>query len=74
MFFSGFVELLLDRTSAREKSSKELKYDLIRVISDHPSAGQFISDHLLQRMKQYVREGAFYVESQPEVAFEGGDD
>lgn len=70
----GFIELLLDRTSAREKSSKELKYDLIRVITDHPAAGQFISDHLLQRMKQYVKEGAFYVESQPEVAFEGGDD
>jgi hypothetical protein len=65
---------LLDRSSAREKSSKEMKYDLIRAISEHPFVGQFISDHLSQRMKQYVREGAFYVEAQPEVAFEGGDD
>jgi hypothetical protein len=51
-----------------------MKYDLIRAISEHPFVGQFISDHLSQRMKQYVREGAFYVEAQPEVAFEGGDD
>jgi len=72
--FAGFIELLLNRDSAREKEPKELKYELIRNISSHPLTEKLVSENLRTRMKNYVREGPFYVEVQPEVAFEGADD
>ena len=65
---------MLNRDSAREKVPKELKYDLIRLISVHPLVGQFVGENLQLRLKTYVREGPFYVEAQPEVAFGGGED
>ena len=76
MFFhiSGFIEILLDRSSAHEKGPKELKFELIRNISDHPEAERLIPENLMVRIRNYVREGPFYVEVQPQVAFEGGND
>jgi hypothetical protein len=51
-----------------------LKYDLIRIISDHSEAASLIPENLMIRIRTYVREGPFYVEVQPEVAFEGGNE
>jgi Proteasome non-ATPase 26S subunit len=64
---------LLNRNSARQKETKELKFRLIRNIADNPDAGAVIPDNLKLRMEGYLREGPFYVEVQPDVAFEGAD-
>ena len=63
----------MNRSSARHKETKELKYELLRNISSHPDAASLIPENLRNRMKNYIREGPFFVEVQPQVAFEGAD-
>ena len=62
-----------------KRSSRESAFKLIcsfknRNISSHPLNEKLVSENLRNRIKNYVREGPFYIDVQPEVAFEGADD
>jgi hypothetical protein len=67
----GFFETILNRDSTRTKKTLELKFDLILSISRHPDVRRVLSDTMMSRITKYVEEGAFYVEVQPRVTYEG---
>lgn len=65
----GLVEFLLDRNAERIKECKEIKYEIIKQLSEST-----VFDHtILTRLKAYVKEGPFYVRAITEVAIEGND-
>lgn len=67
----GFMEYLFDRDAANDKTAKELKYEIIKNASEVKDALVIFGTPILIRLKQYVKEGPFYVKAQAEVATEG---
>lgn len=57
----------MNRSLGHEKESKHAKYNIISCLS---KSAVFDTATLL-KLKTYVREGPFYVESMTEVAIEG---
>jgi 26S proteasome non-ATPase regulatory subunit 5 len=66
----GFVEFLLDRRTETEKEGKELKYYIIRCLSESSFTERIFGSSLLLKFKDYVNEGPFYVKVETVVAFE----
>lgn len=67
--FPGLIEFLLDRNIEHIKESKEIKYEIVKILSN-----SIVFDHLtLNRLQQFVKEGPFYVETVTEVAIEGNE-
>ncbi|XP_072015580.1 26S proteasome non-ATPase regulatory subunit 5-like [Amphiura filiformis] len=66
----GFHEYLLDRSTETDKEEKEAKFDVIKALAEAPTSGEIFGRPFLLRLKEFVREGAFYVKVQSEVAFE----
>lgn len=67
----GFIEEILNRDATRGKETLELKYELILRMSRHPEVHALLSENLLTRLNKYVESGAFFVELQPRVTYEG---
>ena len=67
----GFHEYLLDRSTETKKEGKESKYEVIKELAEAPTSGEVFGRPFLLRLKEYVRDGAFYVKVQSEVALEG---
>lgn len=60
---------MLDRNAETTKESKELKYEIVKLLSRSS-----VFDHTtLLRLKAYVKEGPFYVQAITEVAIEGNE-
>ena len=57
----GFVEYLLDRKTEGDKKGKEMKYDIIRTMAESPYCEETMEGPVYLKLKQYVREGPFYV-------------
>ena len=55
----------------RVKSGKESKYAIISVLANSGDILTLAPQETLVQMKQFVKDGAFFVEAQPEVAYEG---
>ncbi|CAH0407424.1 unnamed protein product [Chilo suppressalis] len=66
---AGFIEYLLDRSIDHTKESKELKYDIIRRLSNSAA----FDANIITRLQTYVEKGPFYSEDTLEVAMEDGD-
>ncbi|XP_030028072.2 26S proteasome non-ATPase regulatory subunit 5 [Manduca sexta] len=66
---AGFIEYLLDRSVDYTKESKEVKYDIIKRLSNSAA----FDPNMITRLQTYVEQGPFYSESQLEVAMEDGD-
>lgn len=67
--YPGLIEFLLDRSIETFKECKEIKYKVVECLSQ---AESYIFDATtMQKFKQFVNEGPFYVETFTEVAFEG---
>ncbi|KAG5893053.1 hypothetical protein JTB14_014833 [Gonioctena quinquepunctata] len=65
----GLVEYLLDRSTESIKECKEIKYEIISILANSKTC-----DHAtLNRLKEYVKEGPFFVEAITEIAFEGNE-
>lgn len=62
----GLIEFLLDRSVETHKECKDLKYEIIKVLS----SSTILDTLTVKRLKAYVKEGAFYVQGVMEVAFE----
>ncbi|XP_044745627.1 26S proteasome non-ATPase regulatory subunit 5 [Coccinella septempunctata] len=62
----GLIEFLLDRNVETHKESKDLKYEIVKVLSE----SSVLDSSTVKRLKNYVKEGAFYVQGVMEVAFE----
>ena len=66
----GFFEFLLDRSTAKDKESKDSKYALICAICGQKEVQNIIPPEILKQLRNYVKQGAFYVEATVEVAIE----
>lgn len=68
--YPGLVEFLLDRNIETFKECKEAKYEVVKQLSQ---AEQDIFDaSTVQKLKEFVDQGPFYVEINTEIAIEGG--
>lgn len=61
---AGFIEYLLDRNNEFDKDAIHEKYSVIKVLGD---SSEFSATTILQ-IKQYIKDGAFYVQGVMEVA------
>lgn len=69
---AGFLEYLLDRSTERgDRNGLEAKYNIIAKLAASETA-VLLSEQLI-RLKEYVREGPFYVKYEAQVAFEQAD-
>lgn len=64
---AGFIEYLLDRSTEFDKDAIHGKYTVIKVLAD---ASVFDAGTILQ-IRQYIKDGAFFVQGIMEVAVEG---
>ncbi|KAK2576732.1 hypothetical protein KPH14_005385 [Odynerus spinipes] len=65
----GLIEFLLDRNIEAFKECKETKFKVVECLSQ---AEPYIFDAgTMQKLKQFVNEGPYYIETFTEVAFEG---
>lgn len=69
---AGFLEYLLDRSTEPDKEGKETKYTVVKALAEVSSTGDIFGRPALLRLKEYVRDGPFYVRVQSEVAMESG--
>ena len=67
----GFHEYLLDRSTETNKEGKEAKFEVVSALAEAPTSGEVFGRPYLLRLKEYVREGPFFVKVQSEVALEG---
>lgn len=67
--YPGLVEFLLDRNIETFKECKDAKYEVVKRLSQ---AEQHVFDaDTIQRFKQFVNEGPYFVDVNTEVAIEG---
>jgi hypothetical protein len=66
LILGGFVEFLLDRNSKVSLEVKQIKYEVVQLLSE---SNAFDAAILLQ-LQKYVREGLNYVQGITEIAFE----
>ena len=67
---AGFFEYLLDRSTAKEKEAKDQKYALISAVCAQRDVSNLIPPELLKQLRQYVKQGAYFVETTVEVAID----
>ena len=60
----------MDRSTEYDKAGKESKFDLIKALMEAPTTAEVFGRPFLLKLKEYVRDGAFYVYVQSEVAVE----
>ncbi|XP_015596966.1 26S proteasome non-ATPase regulatory subunit 5 [Cephus cinctus] len=65
----GLIEFLLDRNVEAFKECKEAKYEVVKTLSQ--SVADIFDAHTIQRMKQFIKEGPLYRDTNTEVATEG---
>ncbi|XP_058791738.1 26S proteasome non-ATPase regulatory subunit 5 [Phymastichus coffea] len=65
----GLVEFLLDRNVESFKECKEAKFEVVKNLSD--SVPNIFDATTMQRIKKFVSEGPFFVETITEIAIEG---
>lgn len=64
---AGFIEYLLDRNTEFNKDAIHEKYNVIKTLAD---TNEFDASTLLQ-IRQYIKDGAFYIRGIMEVAVDG---
>jgi 26S proteasome non-ATPase regulatory subunit 5 len=70
---AGFLEYLLDRSTERgERDGLEAKYTIVSVIVGSPTASTIVPGEFFLRLREYERDGPFYVKHESHVAFESG--
>ncbi|XP_014204526.1 26S proteasome non-ATPase regulatory subunit 5 [Copidosoma floridanum] len=67
--YPGLIEFLLDRNIESFKESKEVKFQIVKNLKD--SQSNLFDAETMQKIKQFVSEGPFYVDVVTEVALEG---
>ena len=67
---AGFFEFLLDRSTAKDKETKDRKYSLISAICAQKEIGNLIPPEVLRQLTTFVKQGPCYVESTVEVAID----
>lgn len=68
----GFIEYILNRQIEVDADLKQLKFDLILAIATNGASKDVLDSVTIIRLKEYVKDGPFYLQGQHQVAFEGG--
>ncbi|KMQ92678.1 26s proteasome non-atpase regulatory subunit 5-like protein [Lasius niger] len=66
----GLVEFLLDRNIESFKECKDVKYEVVKRLSQ--AERDIFDADTIQKFKQFVNEGPYFVDINTEVAIEGG--
>lgn len=64
---AGMIEYLLDRRAEFDKEAKQVKHEVISILSETT----VFDAHTILLLKKYVNEGPHYVEGILDVAVEG---
>ena len=67
---SGFFEYLLDRRTENAKECQELKYEVIKKMCSSPFISNVFDKPSILKLRQFVRDGSFYVGSEVSVSME----
>lgn len=67
--YPGLIEFLLDRSVESFKKCKEVKFEIVKQLS--MARQDIFTADVMQKFKQFVSEGPFFVEAITEVAMEG---
>jgi len=71
----GFLEFLLNRSTEKDKEGKEAKFAIIQSICQNgEEAKSALGNVNYLKLRRYVNEGAFYVEPEANVAFDGSNE
>lgn len=65
----GLIEFLLDRNIETFKECKEIKFEVVRQLSEAES--NIFDAQQIEKFKKFVSEGPFYIDTLTEVAIEG---
>lgn len=70
--YPGIIEYLTDRSTEVHKDCKTAKYDIICNLIESPNIEDILSEETLTRLKDFVKEGPYFVPTlSPEVVTEG---
>ena len=71
----GFLEFLLNRSTDKDKEGKEAKFAIIESICQNSDQAKLAMGNVnYLKLRRYVNEGAFYVEPDANVAFDGSNE
>jgi 26S proteasome non-ATPase regulatory subunit 5 len=71
----GFIEFLLNRSTEKDKEGKEAKFSVIQSICRNSEEAKLaIGNVNYLKLRRYVNEGAFFVEPEANVAFDGSNE
>ncbi len=68
-----FKEYLLNRSTETEKEGKEGKYEIVKTLVESPTTMDVMGRVYLVKLKEYVREGPYFVRTESAVAMESRD-
>lgn len=69
----GFVEYIVDRSVEPDKVSKEAKYELVKALAHAKTIAQIFGNQHYLRLREYMREGPYYVKAVATTAVEGAE-
>lgn len=69
----GFVEYIVDRSVEPDKVSKEAKYELVKALAGAKTTAQIFGNQPYLRLREYLREGPYYVRAVATTAVEGAE-
>jgi 26S proteasome non-ATPase regulatory subunit 5 len=71
----GFIEFLLNRSTERDKEGKEAKFGIIQSICQNSEEAKLALGNVnYLKLRRYINEGAFFVEPEANVAFDGANE
>ncbi|CAG8617883.1 13141_t:CDS:10 [Dentiscutata erythropus] len=63
-----FIDYIIDRSTESTYKGKEWKFAIIQTLYESPDAETLIAPNILEKFRQYLHEGPFYVKSKTAVA------
>ncbi|OQV12798.1 putative 26S proteasome non-ATPase regulatory subunit 5 [Hypsibius exemplaris] len=67
----GFLEYLMNRKSETDKEIKELKFDVVKAVTESAALAEVLDSVTIVRLREFVQDGPFYVPGEYQVASEG---
>ncbi|CAF0964444.1 unnamed protein product [Adineta steineri] len=71
----GFLEFLLNRSTEKDKDGKETKFAIIQSICQNSDEAKLALGNVnYLKLRRYINEGAFFIEPEANVAFDGSNE
>jgi len=67
---AGFLEYLLNRSTEHDMEGHYVKFEIVEVLSKSPTIDRAFDASDLQKLKNYLAQGPYFVKAQTDVAFE----